>query len=594
MRAVDHENVKLTDGFFADVRKKNAQVSLKNIYQRFAETGRFSALDCVQRDPPSHIFYDSDVAKWLEAAAYLLKDYRDGELLGIVHETVRKICAAQLPSGYFNSFYQVYRPDQILTERSDHELYCAGHLIEAAVALDKEGIDGDLLPAMKRYADYIYERFYVKRDTGFTTGGHPEIELALARLFAHTGEEKYLTLAKFFLDERGVRVENGWDPTYDQSHLPVRKQKTAEGHAVRALYLYAAMADVGRLCGDKELLSAADSLFEDIVRTKLYITGGTGSSYLGERFTCAYDLPNRYAYSETCSAVALALFCDRLTAAARSAEEAARADSVLELALVNNILAGQSWDGKGFFYTNPLELCIADLRYAKAQKGMYCPDAVRREVFECSCCPPNLSRFFGRLGDFIYAEEGDALYVRQYLSSEVETPRFSLRQTSAFPFGGDVRIRVKGEGTLLLRVPDWSGGFSVTENGKPVGVRNGRIFSVPLSGEHEFTVGLMPRLRFVYACGHVAQDSGRKAVMYGPLVLCAEGTDNGGELHRIAIPSLQGARIGRTVTLPAVRLKTEGGLYSWSPPVREETELTLIPYFAWANRGENDMQVWFL
>ena len=315
MKFIDYDRVALTDGFWKEVRSRNAAVSLKNVYRRFAETGRFSAVACVRREDPPHIFYDSDVAKWLEAAAYLQKDYPDAEIRAIIDETVDTIARSQLACGYFNSYYQVYKPDKIFTERTEHELYCAGHLIEAAVALDACGVNGKLLAVMKKYAEYIYDRFYVKRDTGFTTCGHPEIELALVRLYTHTGERKWLTLAQFFIDERGKRAEEIYptvDRTYDQSHKPVREQTEAVGHAVRALYLYIAMADVGRLTGDDTLVQVCETLFQDIVNKKMYITGGTGSSNVGERFTIAYDLPNQTAYSETCSAIALAFFAERM------------------------------------------------------------------------------------------------------------------------------------------------------------------------------------------------------------------------------------------------------------------------------------------
>lgn len=275
MTPVSYSRVSLKDGFWKEVVRKNALVSLKNVYRRFAETGRFEAVRCVKKENPPHIFFDSDVAKWLEAAAYLQKDYPDTEVRTIIDDTVREIVKNQLPCGYFNSYYQVYKPDRIFMERTEHELYCAGHLIEAAVALDMCDVNHDLLPAMSKYADYIYDRFYVKRDTGFTTCGHPEIELALVRLYEHTGEKKYLKLAKFFLDERGTRAEDiyPWmDRDYDQSHKPVREQREAVGHSVRALYLYIAMADVGRLTDDEELVSVCRALFDDIVRSKLYIT----------------------------------------------------------------------------------------------------------------------------------------------------------------------------------------------------------------------------------------------------------------------------------------------------------------------------------
>ena len=597
MRPLTMENVVLTEGFFGDVQRKNAEVSLMNIYRRFAST-RFAALDCVKRDPPSHIFYDSDVAKWLESAAYFSVRYPSEEVARIVHETAEKIISHQLPCGYFNSYYQTYKPDKIFCERTEHELYCAGHLIEAAVALDETGLDHTLLPAMKKYADYIYKRFYVARDTAFTTCGHPEIELALVRLYSHTRQKKYLTLAKFFLDERGKRAEEiypGRDRQYDQSHLPVREQTAAVRHAVRALYLYIAMADVGRLTKEKALSAAAERLFENVVTQKMYITGGTGSNYAGEWFTEPYDLPNEYAYAETCSAIALALLSGRLAQIKNRAEY----HEVMERVLCNNLLAAQSKDGKAFFYTNPLETNAAHLKFAREHAFPYQPIAERVELFDCSCCPPNLTRFIGSLEDRIYGVERGVLYVNQYISSEASGAGISLSLRAAYPFGGSVRIRAEGTGTLKLRIPAWSGKVSCTVNGAFYPVRpRGKYFAVRIDGETEIGLDLDMRLRFTYASAQVAENCGRHAVEYGPLVLCAEGVDNGGGLRGLAIRSLKG-EIGAEngmleVTLPAHRLCSARELYSHRKPSAEACKVKLIPYFAWANRGETEMQIWFL
>ena len=455
MKPIDYKSVSLKEGFWKRVRALNATVSLKNIYRRFEETGRFDAIRCERREKPPHIFYDSDVAKWLEAAAYLQADYPDQDVRAIIDETVRTIVKNQLPCGYFNSFYQVYQPDKIFMERTEHELYCAGHLIEAAVALDKCGVNSDLLPAMCRYADYIFERFYVCRDTGFTTCGHPEIELALVRLYEHTGEKNYLTLAKYFLDERGKRAEEiypNMDRAYDQSHMPVREQRDAVGHSVRALYLYSAMADVGRLTGDEELLTACRALYDDIVCTKLYITGGVGSGWYGERFTIPYDLPNAEAYAETCAGIAFVFFCERMAMSGNRAEYHA----ALERTLYNNVLAGESLDGKAFFYVNPLEADAKYAAYARTMPGMpFKPLLERVEVFDCSCCPPNLVRLFGQIGGVVYGEEDGVLYVDQYISSEVSACGMTLSLMTDLPYSGSVSAALTGNGRIAFRIPEW-------------------------------------------------------------------------------------------------------------------------------------------
>ncbi len=600
MKSFGYEQVTLCDGFWKSVRERNATVSLMNVYRRFAQTGRFAALRCEKRDNPPHIFFDSDVAKWLEAAAYLQHDYPDAQVRAIIDETVDTIIGHQLPCGYFNSYYQVYKPEKIFMERTEHELYCAGHLIEAAVALDKCGVNARLLPAMRKYADYIYERFYVRRDTGFTTCGHPEIELALVRLYDHTGEGKYLELAKFFLDERGVREEEiypAMDRAYDQSHMPVRKQRSAVGHAVRALYLYCAMADVGRRTGDAELLEACRALFSDIVRSKLYLTGGVGSGWWGERFTIAYDLPNSQAYAETCAAIALVFFCERLA----QAGDRAGYHAVVERALYNNILAAESADGRGFYYVNPLAADAKYARYARSVPGMpFKPLLQRAEVFGCSCCPPNLVRLFAQIGSFAYGEEDGVLYVHQYISSQISACGMELSLTTQLPFAGTVGISVRGRGRLALRIPVWQTHIACSVNGQstePEAEGDYLYFSVDGDTRIEVVFGMRPR--FIWANGHVRADSGRKAVEYGPLVLCAEEADNGGDLSGVEISSLERAEVVRTenglkVRVPARRLRTGDALYSYLPPEPESFTLTLIPYYSWANRGENDMQVWFL
>lgn len=285
MNTIDFNKVEIRKGFVRDLQKLNAEVSVYNVYKRFAETGRFSALKCKKGDVNSHIFWDSDVAKWLESAAYILAKKKDAKLKKLADEAIADICENQLPSGYFNSYFQVYEPENIFRKRTEHELYCAGHLIEAAVAFKESGADERLYAAMTKYADYIYERFYVRKDAGFFTCGHPEIELALIRLYEVSGQEKYLRLAEYFVETRGRHKETMYDfddPACAQDDAPVRELRKARGHAVRALYLYTAMADLARIRQDETLAAACETLFRDIVDTKMYLTGGTGSSHYGE------------------------------------------------------------------------------------------------------------------------------------------------------------------------------------------------------------------------------------------------------------------------------------------------------------------------
>lgn len=600
MQTIDFKQVEIGEGFIRDLQKLNAEVSVYNIYKRFEQTGRFRAMKCIRDDAHKpHIFWDSDVAKWLESVAYILAKKEDAQLKRWADEAIADICANQLPCGYFNSYFQVYEPENIFKKRTEHELYCAGHLIEAAVALHETGVDEKLYAAMIRYADYIYERFYVKKDAAFTTCGHPEIELALVRLYNSTADKKYLDLADFFLEERGRHNEETYAftyPVYHQDHAPVREQTTAEGHAVRALYLYIAMADVARIKGDGQLAKVCEKLFEDIVGRKMYITGGTGSNYHGETFTFPYDLPNIFAYSETCSAIALAFFCERLA----KLQNKAVYHEIFERVLYNNILAGESKDGKGFFYVNPLEMHENIYDYNEGLKTkLFCPIPERVEVFDCSCCPPNLTRFIESVGGCIYGTEGEAVLVNQYISSQTQIGGTKIVISSQMPYVGKATVRVEGTAIVKLRVPAWNNGVSLKINGRKTeaGVREGYL-EIGCDGEVEISLDFRIRPKFVYANENVWYDNGRKAIEYGAMVLCGESADNGKNLRAVRVRSLTGAKakVGDFFTLevPAERLKTSSALYSYEAPAAEPFTLKLIPYFSWANRGKGDMQLWWL
>ena len=600
MKTTRYLDVEVTGGFWGEKQDLVANVSLYNIHKRFSETGRFDAIKCVKNDSRRpHIFWDSDVAKWLESAAYVLAKRHDEKLYGLANEAIEDICKNQLDTGYFNSYFQVYEPESIFCKRTEHELYCAGHLIEAAVALREAGVDERLFAAMIKCADYIYKRFYLKRDTGFVTCGHPEIELALVKLYEVTGEAKYLDLAAFFIDQRGKHNEAIYDfatPAYHLDHVPVRQMKTAEGHAVRALYLYTAMADVARLKGDDELLGVCQTLFSDIISKKMYATGGVGSSFNGETFTFPYHLPNETAYAETCAAIALCLFCDRLS----GAQNRAVYHEVFERAVYNGVLSGISADGKGFFYVNPLEMHEDSFDYNESLKTkLFYPLPERLEVFDCSCCPPNLTRFIAQMGGFVYGEENGVAMVNQYVSSKVKVAGVSIEMESSMPFEGKARLKVSGCGTVKLRVPSWSGGVSLSVNGKESAsdAQDGYI-AVRCEGEAHIEVDFGMQPRFLWANENVWHNAGRKAVQYGPLLMCAESVDNGKNLRSVRIPSLSGAKVERgkwfSITVPAERLRTGSELYSCQVPTQEACDLKLIPYFMWANRGKGDMQVWWL
>ena len=588
-------NCKITSGFFAQKQQINAENTIPNVYARFTETGRFKALKCKNEEPHSHIYWDSDVAKWLEAAAYLLSRKDDKQIRAWYDEAVEDILANQLENGYFNSHFQVYEPDQIFTRRHDHELYCAGHFFEAAVAASEYLHDDRLLRFAEKYVDYIFERFVIKQDTAFISSGHQEIEIALLRLYEYTKQEKYKDLAMFFLNNRGK--DHDEHDIHTQSFAPVREQSKAQGHAVRAHYLYTAMAQAAYLTGDRDLRVACEKLFDDVVQKKMYVTGGTGSSYTGERFSSAYDLPNEHAYAETCASIGLVFFAHqmfRLTGEAKYAH-------VLERALYNGVSSGVSLDGTSFFYTNPLEVSKERLLYNASLPAFREPSPIlqRVKVFYCSCCPPNICRFFEEINSYIwYAnEEKNELVLSQYISSNLTSPVANVRLDSGLPTDGKLKITLNSHGkniTFKVRKPEWCEKTFTNEKGEYLiftGVFNDQTIEI------EFPLVL----RKVYANPLVQANTGKVVLSYGPLVLCAEGIDNAFPLQTAHIGSIENAvllknedsRYAISAKIPVSVSVPTDELYTFTQHKTKEETLTLIPYFAWANRGETDMQIWF-
>ena len=599
MKNFNLKQCQVTEGFFADLQKKNAEVTMNAVYKRFWETGRFDALKCERLNEKSHRFWDSDVAKWLEAAAYLLSRRDDPQIRAWYNDAVEDIIANQQDGGYFNSYFQVYEPKNIFTNRDGHELYCAGHLFEAAVASKQYLNDDRLLRFADRFVEYIYERFVEKKDTAFTTPGHEEIELALFRLYELTSERKYKELGQFFLNMRGCTDEPdvfaGSD--YSQSHLPVRQQTEAKGHAVRALYLYAAMADMAKLNGDEELKAACESLFDNIVSKKMYVTGATGSTYTGERFSNAYDLPNEKAYAETCAAIALVLFCDRML---RMTGEA-KYGHVIERTLYNGFMAGISLDGNSFFYTNPLEVSLENTRYNREQAPaakQWLPRIERVEVFRCSCCPPNVCRFLEQIPSYIWYENDDELILSQMISSNLHGERVDASLISDFPKTGRIRVKINSHGKKLrlkIRVPEWCD--KVFDNVEAGYLCMERVFD----GE-ELRIDFPMRIRKIYANPLVNDDAGKVALSYGPLILCAEGIDNPIPLSSVRIGEISGGSVEVSsekekfieAIIPIEYLIDQEKLYGYEKPKRALASLKMIPYYAWGNRGESSMKIWFV
>ncbi|MGN0971927.1 MAG: glycoside hydrolase family 127 protein [Aristaeellaceae bacterium] len=603
---IPFHQVQLTDDFWHNRQRINEEATLQAVYDRFQETGRFAALDFAYRpgDPnPPHIFWDSDVAKWMEGAAYMLRQHRDPALEELMDGLIDRIVRHQREDGYFNTYFQQIAPEEIFRHRPRHELYCAGHLIEAAVAYRQATGKDRFLSAMCRYADCIDRVFRVERSAGFTTPGHEEIEIALLRLWEETGEERYLTLARFFIDQRGTGEEaenEAHRRCYSQSHLPVREQTTAEGHAVRAVYLYTAMAALARIDGDQALKDACLKIFDNIVNRRMYITGGIGSAALGEAFTVDYDLPNLTAYSESCAAIGLMLFCRQL----QCMDADSRYADTIERVMYNGFLSAVSLDGTSFFYLNPLEITpqLLERDVSVCKGGRRLPITQRRKVFSCSCCPPNIVRMMPQLGGFLYSTDAETLYVHQYVQSRMEADGLTVTQETVYPSTGRITLTVTGNTrrTLALRKPFWCRSFTLTKDGKPAAFTQDRGY-LYLEAERDMRleIDFAMAVEVIQANPRVVEDCGRAAVMRGPIVYCAEGVDNGDGLRDVTLAAALNPEIVHsadyhcpTLRVDAWRREDFDALYTAGPVAYRPMRLRLIPYFAFANRGATEMVVW--
>ena len=603
MKNIDFGNVRVTSGFWHEKQNMVKNVTIDSVYNRFLETGRFDALKCLWKDgAPNqpHIFWDSDVAKWIEGAACSMHIYgRDEHLEKIIDECVDLIEKNSDENGYFNSHFLVTRQDERFCHRSDHELYCLGHLIEASVAYYETTGKDKFLKQMCKFADYVEKVFKIEKSAGFVTPGHPEIELALVRLYKLTKEKRYLELAKYFVDMHGISnpsegLYSFSENSYNQDEMPLRKRATAEGHCVRAMYLMSAAADIASLYDDSELFNACERVFDNIVNKRMYITGGIGSTRIGETFTVDYHLPNRSAYAETCAALSLALFAGRM----QELDENSKYADAVERVIYNGFLSGVSMDGKSFFYENPLEIDpdFNNVNTSTTEKEKH-PITERVEVFDCSCCPPNIVRFIPSVSNFVYTLGNDTLYVQQYMSSDAEFDGIKISQQTNYPSGGEVVIDYSGDKEYLaLRIPGWCKSFTL--NAEYV-CRNGYAI-IRTSGNAKIIFKMDMPIEVVMSNRRVHDNAGRVALMRGPIVYCIEGVDNGEDMKNVSLDIHGEFELGECdFMVPSI--KTVGyrdvasdKLYYPAEDCFEEIPLKLIPYFAFANRGTTEMQVWIL
>lgn len=602
---VSFTDVEIKSGFWKNRIDINENITIYSVRDRFRDTGRFEAFKFNWTEgsdiPKPHIFWDSDVAKWMESVAYILAKKEDKELRSNVEEVISLMEKNQCEDGYFNIAHTVVFPENRFKIRDNHELYCLGHFIEAAVAWKIHAGSDRLIKIVDRYIDLVIKVFCEEKSAAFVTPGHEEIELALIKLYRLTGIKKYLDLCCFFINERGKHPDEHdtrWcNNAYNQSHIPVREQREAMGHCVRACYLYSAMADLVKETGDTELLTACKAIFNDIVKRKMYISGGIGSSHHGEAFTVPFDLQPDTAYTETCAAISLMMFADRM----KDIElDSVYADTV-EREIYNGFIAGLSLDGKAFFYENPLEINLKDRgRHTSITNNPeHLPITERVEVFGCSCCPPNVTRYIETIAERAYSVSDNSFVIHQFIDSSVKTAEYEIDVKTNFPTDGKLSIvakNMKGK-SLYIRIPYWCDEFVANlEYNRESGYA---IFKVK---EDNFTldVEFVMSVKFYHADSRVRSCAGKTAVMYGPVLYCAEAVDNGEYLFNLSVIKNGNYKVGYSEEYFANILEIDGlrreyseKLYSADDDfVDSPVRIKLIPYFAFANRGESDMAVW--
>ncbi len=626
MLPVPFTNVKITDEFWAPRLKTNREVTLPIEYKHCKKSGRYDAWKWKPGKPKEpHIFWDSDVAKWLEAAAYSLATHPDPKLERQVDAYVEMLEAGQGKDGYLNSHYSLVEPDKRWSNLRDCcELYCAGHLIEAAVAYAQATGKEKFLDVMCRYADLIDKKFGTKRGQMRGYPGHQELELALVKLCRITGEKRYLDLSKFFIDERGRQPhyydreahKRGDEPrhfhfrsyAYNQSHLPVREQKEVVGHSVRAFYMYTGMADVAAETGDRSLIAACKRLWVNATQKRMFVTGGIGPTSANEGFTIDYDLPTEKAYAETCAAIALVFFAQRMLHMDADSQYA----DVMERALYNGVLSGVSLSGDRFFYQNPLAVFPALNEFRTHHES-----SRRQEWFGCACCPTNIVRMLASLGGYIYSQGKSEARINLFVDSSAEMKvgkqNVQIQQATKYPWNGKVKVTVRperpAEFTLSIRIPAWCRSASLSVNGKSISAsRNKKKGFARIKREwrpgDRVELDLPMPVERIEASPKVRQTCGRVALQRGPIVYCLEEADNGNNLNDLSLP--KDAKLSSTrkkdflggvnvITGKAVRRRTSDWnreLYRPSQSRTETVKFTAVPYYAWANRAEGEMLVW--
>ena len=613
---VPFTSVKVTDNFWGQRLQASREVTIPLAFSKCEETGRYE--NFVKAAHPSDTykvegfsFDDTDVYKTIEGASYSLQTYPDKKLQKYIDSVLVIVAGAQEPDGYLYTA-RTMNPKHphnwagkerwVAVENLSHEFYNLGHMIEGAVAHYQATGKRNFLNIAIKYADCVCREIGNGPQHKKYVPGHQIAEMALVKLYMVTGDKKYLDQAKFFLDTRGYTSRKD---AYSQAHKPVVEQDEAVGHAVRAVYMYSGMADVAAITGDSSYIKAIDKIWDNIVSKKIYITGGIGARHAGEAFGNNYELPNQSAYCETCAAIGNVYMNYRLFLLHGDAKYF----DVLERTLYNGLISGVSLDGGSFFYPNPL-----------SSNGKYS----RKPWFGCACCPSNVSRFIPSLPGYVYAVKNDQVYVNLYLSNKaelkVDKKKILLEQETGYPWNGDIRLKItqgNQDFTMKLRIPGWVRGnvlpgdlYSYTDNQKPayqVAV-NGQTVESDVNDGYlsiarkwkkgdvvEVHFDMIPRI--VKANPKVEADHGRVAVERGPIVYCAEWPDNRFNVHSILLNQHPQFKVtDKPELLYGIRqITTDAQALSYDKAgklVTKDVELTLIPYYAWAHRGEGDMEVW--
>ncbi len=616
LRPVDFTEVQLEDPFWRPRRETNRKVTIPVQYEYLVKTGRIAGLDRNYKpgDPAArHVFWDSDIAKWMEAAAYTLSTDPDPHLEALVDQVVHKLVALQEPDGYLNSWFTLVEPEKRWTNlRDKHELYCFGHLAEAAVAYHKATGKRLLLDTLAKYADHIGSVFGPEESKLKGYPGHEEAELALVKLCKATGNREYLKLAKVFIDRRGTRphyydieaekrggVPGQFNYEYCQAHRPVREQTKVTGHSVRAMYLYCGMTDVALETGDRGLVETCERLWEDLCRGHMYITGGIGQTPSHEGFTFHYDFPQETAYCETCASVGLVFWAHRLL----QLKKDSRFGDVMERALYNGTVSGYSLAGNKFFYENPM-----------ASLGNH----HRQDWFTCSCCPPNISRMIAGVGQYVYSESDSEAWVHLYVQGSgnlrVGGREVRLEQKTRYPWDGAVDLTVQVDRphrfTLALRIPGWCARAGLKVNGENIDlgevVHRGyaRVRKEWAPGDRVSLILDMPVNR-VWAHPSARQMNGKVALQRGPIVYCLEETDNPiAPLSRICLPQepqfetrhlpdfLGGVTLIECRGIAIEDADPGEALYARKQPEVKPFPIRAVPYCVWDNRSPGQMLVW--